>query len=88
MNVSSGKPVSEARLLMRGPGDSETSVTLEPSPGDLSGAVSLGAEVKADASLMERIMGKRVNVSFWAKVSFSDIWILVCTPLKVGKENV
>ena len=81
--------MSEASLLMRGPGDSETSVTLEPSPRDLSGAVSLGAEVKADASLMERIMGKRVNnVSFWTKVSFSDIWIVVRTLLEVGKENV
>ena len=88
MNVSSGKPVSEASLLMRGPGNSETSVTLEPSARGLSGAVSLGAEVKADASLMERIMGKRVNVPFWAKVSFSGIWIVVCTLLEVGKENV
>lgn len=48
----------------------------------------MGAEVKADASFMEKIMGKRVNVSFWAKVSFSDIWLLVCIPLEVGKENV
>ena len=49
--------MSKARLLMRGPVDNETSLTLEPSPRDLSGTVSLGAEVKADASLMERIMG-------------------------------
>ena len=80
--------MSKARLLMRGRVDNETSLTLEPSPRDLSGTVSLGAEVKADASLMERIMGKRVNVSFWAKVSFSDIWILVCISLEVRKDNV
>ena len=84
-----GKAESVTRLLVRGPGDPETSITLEPSSRDLSGTVSLGAEVKADGSLMERIMGKRVIVSFRAKIHFSEIWIPVWILLEVfGKENV
>lgn len=42
----------------------ENSVILEPSARDLLGTLVLGAEVRADASLMETRLGKGVIVSF------------------------
>lgn len=42
----------------------ENSVIFEPSARDLLGTLVLGAEVRADASVMETSMGKGVIVSF------------------------
>lgn len=42
----------------------ENSVIFEPSARDLLGTLILGAEVRADASVMETSMGKGVIVSF------------------------
>lgn len=72
-------------LLMRGAGAAETGIIPESSPRELLGPVALGAEVRTGASLVERIMGKRVLVSFQVKMQFSEILI----PLEVlGYENV
>lgn len=36
-------------------------------------SVALGAEVRADASLMESLMGKRVTISIQAEIYFPEI---------------
>lgn len=65
--------MSMTGMLMRAAGATETGIISEPSPSDLLGPVSLGAEVRAGASLVESIMGKRVTVSFQVKIRFSEI---------------
>lgn len=47
---------------MIGANVTETSIIFESSPKNILGTVALGAEVRADASLMESTMGKRVIV--------------------------
>lgn len=81
--------MSMTRLLMRRAGANETGIISEPSPRDLLGPAALGAEIRADASLMESMMGKRVIVFFQMKVYFSEIQIPALIPLEVlGYEKV
>lgn len=67
------KAMSMTRLLMRGAVASETGIISGLSPRDLFGPVALGAEIRAGASLMESVIGKRVIASFQVKVHFSEI---------------
>lgn len=57
-----GKAMSMPKLLLIVAGITETSIIFESPPRDLSKSIALGTEVRADASLMESIMGKRENI--------------------------
>lgn len=61
------------RMLMREADAKETVIISEPSPRNLLRPLPLGAEVRAGASLVKSIMGKRVIVYFQVKPHFSEI---------------